>query len=76
MTLMLLDLSEWQGHSIFAQMKKGEGIGKQGCYSDAGLEMTDFHKGMPERLLGILSLDINLELEHCFIGSKYKDLYL
>lgn len=27
MTLMLLDLSEWQGHSIFTQLLKGEGIG-------------------------------------------------
>lgn len=28
MALMLLDLSEWQGHSIFAQLMKGEGVGK------------------------------------------------
>lgn len=76
MTLILLDLSKWQGHIIFAQLTKGEGIGKYICHSDVRLEMTGMHKGMPERLLSILCLNINLELEHCSVGSKYRDLYL
>lgn len=29
------------------------------CYSSTGLEMTDIHKGKCEKLLNILSLDVN-----------------
>lgn len=45
-------------------------------YSSAGVEMTDIHKGMTETPLNILSLDMNLELEQCSLGSVYKDSYL